>query len=414
MGAHNGRIAQIIRSPKQLAVLFLGFSSGLPLMLTGGTLQAWLTVEDIDITTIGLFALVGLPYSLKFLWAPLLDRFNVGQFARRRGWILASQLLIALGLAGMALSNPTDNIWPIAIFSLFVASLSATQDIAVDAWRTDTLEPEERGLGAAVFVMAYRIAMLVAGSLALILGDQIGWEITYLLMAALMGVAMIAAWFAPEKDTRDLAPPTLKQAVIGPLKAFFGRKEPWAILALVVFYKFGDAFAGTLTTAFLIRGAGFTATDVGIINNGAGLIATIIGGLFGGLLMIKLGLFRALLIFGALQAVTNLGYTWLALSPDYWLMVVVISVEQFAGGLGTAAFVALLMALCDKEFSATQYALLSAIAALGRIYLGPVAGFVVEAIDWPLFFVASFIVALPGLWLLWYLRDTIRKLDHRP
>ncbi|RRQ20326.1 MFS transporter [Guyparkeria sp. SCN-R1] len=412
MSTRLQRMHAVATSPKQLAVLFLGFASGLPLLLTSGTLQAWLTMEDIDLKTIGLFALVGLPYTLKFLWAPILDRFAVGQFARRRGWILLTQVLIAVGLLGLAISDAQTQIWQIAIFALMVAFLSATQDIAIDAWRTDTLDAPERGLGAAVFVMAYRIGMLVAGSAALVMGDHIGWPLTYTIMAALMGVGMVTAWFAPEKDTRDLAPQTMREAVVGPMKAFFSRPEAWALIFLVILYKFGDAFAGTLTTAFLIRGAGFTATDVGLINNGAGLIATIIGGLFGGLWMVKLGLFRALMLFGVLQAITNLGYAWLYEWNSYGLMVAVVSLENFAGGLGTAAFVAFLMALCDKEYSATQYALLSAIAALGRIYLGPTAGFIVEAVDWTIFFILTFLAALPGLWLLWRARHTIRRLDQ--
>ncbi|WP_197408130.1 MULTISPECIES: MFS transporter [unclassified Guyparkeria] len=406
------RIRAVATSPKQLAVLFLGFSSGLPLLLTSGTLQAWLTMEDIDLKTIGLFALVGLPYTVKFLWAPILDRWSVAYFARRRGWMLLTQSLIAAGLLGLALSDPQTQIWQIAIFALLVAFFSATQDIAIDAWRTDTLDAPERGLGAAVFVMTYRIGMLVAGSLALIMGDHIGWPITYAIMAALMGVGFITAWFAPERDTRDLAPQTLGAAVVGPMKAFFSRPEAWMLILLVILYKFGDAFAGTLTTAFLIRGAGFTATDVGLINNGAGLIVTIIGGLFGGLWMVRLGLYRALMLFGVLQAVTNLGYAWLYEWNAYGLMVAVVSLEHFAGGLGTAAFVALLMSLCDRKYSATQYALLSAIASLGRIYLGPTAGFIVEAVDWTIFFILTFFAALPGLWLLWRARHTIRALDQ--
>jgi len=406
------RIRAVATSPKQLAVLFLGFSSGLPLLLTSGTLQAWLTMEDINLKTIGLFALVGLPYTLKFLWAPILDRFTIGHFARRRGWMLLTQLLIAAGLLGLAASEPQTQIWQIAIFALLVAFFSATQDIAIDAWRTDTLDAPERGLGAAVFVMSYRIGMLVAGSVALILGDHVGWPLTYSLMALLMGVGFITAWFAPERDTRELAPKTLGAAIIGPMQAFFSRPEAWMLIALVILYKFGDAFAGTLTTAFLIRGAGFTATDVGLINNGAGLLATIIGGLFGGLWMVRLGLYRALMLFGVLQAITNLGYALLYEWNTYGLMVTVVSLEHFAGGLGTAAFVALLMSLCDRKYSATQYALLSAIASLGRIYLGPTAGFIVEAVDWTIFFILTFLAALPGLWLLWRARHTIQRLDH--
>ncbi|MGC9457285.1 MAG: AmpG family muropeptide MFS transporter [Halothiobacillaceae bacterium] len=396
---------------KQAVILVLGFASGLPLLLTSGTLQAWLTLEGIDIKAIGMFALAGLPYTLKFLWAPLLDRFVPPIFGRRRGWMLVTQLALIVALAGMAMTDPSEQLWQMATLALMVAFLSASQDIALDAWRTDTLLPAERGFGAALFVAGYRVGMLVAGAVALILGDQIGWSLTYLLMAGLMGFGILATLLAPDPANPADAPRSLAQAVVGPLREFFSRPAAWILLALIVLYKFGDAFAGTLTTTFLIRGAGFTATDVGIVNNGMGLAVTIFGALVGGAMMAKLGLFRSLMIFGLLQAVTNLGYSWLALQPGYALMVLTIGVENFAGGMGTAAFVALLMALCDARFSATQFALLSALSALGRVYLGPAAGFAVEWVDWAWFFVLTFIAALPGLWLLWKLRARIERLD---
>ncbi|MFP4294526.1 MAG: AmpG family muropeptide MFS transporter [Halothiobacillaceae bacterium] len=405
------RLLAALFNRKQAVILVLGFASGLPLLLTSGTLQAWLTLEGIDIKAIGMFALAGLPYTLKFLWAPLLDRFVPPILGRRRGWMLLTQLALMVALAGMAMTDPSEQLWQMATLALMVAFLSASQDIALDAWRTDTLLPAERGFGAALFVAGYRVGMLVAGAAALILGDQVGWSLTYFLMAALMAAGIFATLLAPDPASPVEAPRTLAQAVIGPLREFFSRPAAWALLALIVLYKFGDAFAGTLTTTFLIRGAGFTATDVGIVNNGMGLVVTIFGALVGGAMMAKLGLFRSLMLFGVLQAVTNLGYSWLAVQPGYALMVLTIGVENFAGGMGTAAFVALLMALCDARFSATQFALLSALSALGRVYLGPAAGFAVEWLDWAWFFVLTFLAALPGLWLLWKLRARLDRLD---
>lgn len=406
-------LRDILTSRRELAVLFLGFSSGLPLLLSSGTLQAWLAVSQIKTETIGLFALVGLPYTLKFLWAPLIDRFSARWLGRRRSWMLLMQLAIAGVLLLMALTEPESQLWGLALLALLLATLSATQDIAIDAWRTDTLTAEERGLGAAIFVLAYRIGMIVANSVALVVAQYFGWPVTYFLMALLMGVGIIATLLAPERDTASLAPKSLGEAVVGPLREFFQRKDVWALFALIVLYKFGDAFASALSTTFLIRGAGFSLAQIGVINNGLGLTITIIGGLLGGAWMVKLGLYRSLMLFGILQAVTNLGYAMLALAPSLGLMVPVIALEHFTGGLGTAAFVALLMAACDARYSATQFALLSALANLGRVYIGPLAGLTAASLGWPIFFIITFLSALPGLWLLHRLRPMIDRLDAR-
>lgn len=406
-------LRDILTSRRELAVLFLGFSSGLPLLLSSGTLQAWLAVSQIKTETIGLFALVGLPYTLKFLWAPLIDRFSARWLGRRRSWMLLMQLAIAGVLLLMALTDPESQLWGLALLALLLATLSATQDIAIDAWRTDTLTAEERGLGAAIFVLAYRIGMIVANSVALVVAQYFGWPVTYFLMALLMGVGIIATLLAPERDTASLAPKSLGEAVVGPLREFFQRKDVWALFALIVLYKFGDAFASALSTTFLIRGAGFSLAQIGLINNGLGLTITIIGGLLGGAWMVKLGLYRSLMLFGILQAVTNLGYAVLALAPSLGLMVPVIALEHFTGGLGTAAFVALLMAACDARYSATQFALLSALANLGRVYIGPLAGLTAASLGWPIFFLITFLSALPGLWLLYRLRPMIQRLDGR-
>lgn len=406
-------LRDILTSRRELAVLFLGFSSGLPLLLSSGTLQAWLAVSQIKTETIGLFALVGLPYTLKFLWAPLIDRFSARWLGRRRSWILLMQLAIAGVLFLMALTEPERQLWGLALLALLLATLSATQDIAIDAWRTDTLTAEERGLGAAIFVLAYRVGMIVANSVALVVAQYYGWPVTYFVMAFLMSIGIVATLLAPERDTAHLAPTSLSEAIVGPVREFFQRKDVWALFALIVLYKFGDAFASALSTTFLIRGAGFSLAQIGLINNGLGLTITIVGGLLGGAWMVKMGLYRSLMTFGILQAVTNLGYAVLALVPSLGLMVPVIALEHFTGGLGTAAFVALLMAACDARYSATQFALLSALANLGRVYLGPVAGFTAASLGWPLFFIITFLASLPGLWLLYRMKPMIVKLDSR-
>ena len=238
------------------------------------------------------------------------------------------------------------------------------------------------------------------------LADQfLGWNAMYFAMAALMIVGLVATWFAPEPEDRPKPPETLAHAILEPLKEFFSRHGAWLLLLLIVLYKLGDAFAGSLTTAFLIRGVGFSATDVGAINKILGLVATIVGALLGGAWMVRMGLYRALLAFGILQAVTNLGFMLLALvGKSYPLMVLAVAAENLCGGMGTAAFVALLMSLCDRRFSATQYALLSALAAVGRVYVGPASGVLVSAAGWAPFFFFTFIVALPGLGLLWHMR----------
>jgi PAT family beta-lactamase induction signal transducer AmpG len=396
-------------------ILFLGFSSGLPLALSGGTLQAWLTVEGVDIKTIGLFTLVGLPYTLKFLWSPLLDRFAFPLFGRRRGWILVSQALLLILIFAMSMVSPAKAPWVLAFLAFGLAFASSSQDIVVDAYRAEVLREKERGMGAAVSVTGYRVAMLISGALALILSGILGWQATYMIMAGLMIVGMMATWLGPEPEDPGTPPKTLQEAVSGPLLEFFSRKGAWAMLALIVLYKLGDAFAGSLTTSFLIRGVGFSVGEVGAINKGMGLAATIVGALFGGALMARLGLFRSLFLFGILQAVSNLSFMVLAiLGKSYPMLVFTIGFENLAGGMGTAAFVAFLMALCNHNFTATQFALLSALASLGRVFVGPTSGVLVDEFGWLLFFLVTFLAALPGLILLWKMRDNVQALDESP
>ena len=389
-------------------MLVLGFSSGLPLALTGGTLQAWMTVAGVDLRTIGVFALVGLPYTIKFLWSPLMDRFVPPWLGRRRGWMIATQLSLFVGILAMAFSSPEHSVSTLAVVALLVAFASASQDIVVDAYRTDLLHEKERGAGTAVYVTAYRIAMLVSGALALILSEQIGWRNTYVLMAVFMAVGMMGALSGPEPAVDGRPPATLREAVWGPLHDFFSRSGAVVILLFIVLYKLGDAYAGTLTTAFLIRGAGFSPTDVGTVNKGLGLISVIVGAAVGGSLMVRLGLFKALLLFGLLQAVSNLSFMVLAwLGKSYPMMIFAVAFENLSGGMGTSAFVAFLMGLCNHRYSATQFALLSSLAVLGRVFVSPSSGYIVEITGWAVFFLITVLTALPGLALLFWLREEV-------
>jgi PAT family beta-lactamase induction signal transducer AmpG len=392
-------------------MVLLGFASGLPLPLTSGTLQAWLTIAGTDLRTIGIFSLVGIPYTIKFLWSPLMDRFVPPWLGRRRGWIILTQLILMIGIGIMGVISPRHAPLMLAALAFIVAFTSASQDIVVDAYRTDVLPGVERGVGVAVFLTGYRIAMLVAGALALILSEHIGWQNTYLLMAGLMIIGMLGALAGQEPDSNISPPKSLEEAIWGPLKDFFSRRLALIFMLLIILYKLGDAYAGTLTTAFLLRGVGFTPTEVGTINKGMGLIATIIGALFGGTLMIKLGLYRSLMAFGLLQMVSNLSFMALAWTgKNYFMMIFAIAFENLSGGMGSTAFVALIMALCNKRYSATQFALLSSIAAIGRIFISPSAGYVVEYTGWATFFFLTTVTALPGLILLWWLRGEITLL----
>lgn len=406
MSAHYLRIFQ---QPKSAILLILGFASGLPLALTSGTLQAWMTVENIDLKTIGFFSLVGQAYVFKFLWSPVMDRYTPPFLGRRRGWLLTTQCLLLVAIAAMGFLEPASQLRWMAALAVVIAFCSASQDIVFDAWKTDVLPAEERGAGAAISVLGYRLGMLVSGGLALWLADKwLGWQGMYWLMAALLVPCIIATLLAPEPSDVIPVPKSLEQAVVAPLKDFFGRNNAWLILLLIVMYKLGDAFAMSLTTTFLIRGVGFDAGQVGMVNKTLGLFATIVGALYGGVLMQRLTLFRALLIFGILQGVSNAGYWMLSVTDKHlYSMAAAVFFENLCGGMGTAAFVALLMTLCNKSFSATQFALLSALSAVGRVYVGPIAGWFVEAHGWPTFYLFSVVAAVPGIFLLLVCRQTL-------
>jgi MFS transporter, PAT family, beta-lactamase induction signal transducer AmpG len=360
-----------------------------------------MTVEGVDLKTIGLFSLVGLPYSAKFLWSPLIDRYRVPLFGRRRGWIAAAQAALALGLLGMAMTSPKQSLTGLAFAAFIVAFLSASQDIAVDAYRSDLLSPSEMGAGAAVYVVGYRVALIVTGSLALVLADHMPWRTVYVLLAGLMLALLAATAFAPEPELRERPPESLTQAVVDPFKEFFARSG-WrggAILLFIILYKLGDSLIGNMTTPFLLK-SGFTQTDVGAIQGGIGLASTIVGALVGGAWLSSIGINRSLWIFGFLQAVSNLAYWALSIKSSYAGMVAAILVENFCAGLGTASFVAFFMCLCDKRYSATQYALLTSLYSFSRDILVAPSGVIAERTGWPLFFLITLAAAVPGLALL--------------
>lgn len=391
-------------------LLLLGFSSGLPFALISSTLQAWMTIENIDLRTIGLFSLVGQAYVFKFLWSPIIDCYTIPFLGRRQGWLLISQVLLIFGIIAMSFMEPSRNLTFLAILAILVAFFSASQDIVFDAWKTDVLLPEERGSGASISVLGYRLAMLVSGGFALWLADRyLGWQLTYRLMAILMIPGVITTIvYAKDSNQAIFKPHNLEQAIVAPMRDFFNRNNAWLIVSLIVLYKLGDAFATSLTTSFLIRGIGFDAGEVGLINKTFGLLAIIAGTIYGGFIIKKFTAFYALMIFGILQVTSNFGYCILTFTDKrIYSMACAIFVENLCGSMGTAAFIALLMMLCNKSFSATQFALLSALSAIGRVYIGMTAGWLVELWGWSKFYAFSVIAALPGLFLLAGCKNTI-------
>ena len=401
------------RNWRILSIGLLGFASGLPLALSGSALQAWFTTAGMSLRDIGWITLIGQAYVFKFLWAPLLDRLPLPFLGRRRGWILVMQLMCGAALISMSFYTPQGAAATLAFFGVLLAFASATQDIAYDAHRTDLLRPEERGWGTAFMQGGYRAAMLVSGALALILADHLGWAWVYRLMGVLMLAAMLVTIASPEAPDERPAR-SFVAAVVEPFGDFFRRYGPLALawLALMVLYKLCDAFALSLSTTFLLRVPQFTLTQLGAINKTLGLAAGLLGALAGGWVVTRMRLFPALLILGVLQALVNFGYIWLVHSgPDLWVLAIVVGAENFFSGLGSTAFVVLVTALCNVRYSATQYALLSSLAAVGRVFLGPLAAWLVPQVGWSMFFAITALSALPGLMLIVVLRRPIEQAE---
>lgn len=425
--------------PRVLIVLFLGFSSGLPLALSGSTLLVWMRESGVDLGTIGLFALVGTPYTLKFLWAPLIDALHVPLLSkllgRRRGWLVFAQLLLIAAILLLALTDPAKSPFYVALGALLVATASATQDTVVDAFRVESLPESEQAAGMASYVAAYRVGMLIstAGALFLVSGFEAtgfakssAWMWGYAAMAGMVLIGMIAALAAtePEQSRRaeeatsgDSAMTRVTTAAVGAFTEFLTRKNVWAVLAFVVLFKFTDSFSGTMTAPFVID-LGFTRNDYAAIVKGVGLAATLIGGFAGGFLARAWSLEACLWVGGILQAVSNLSFAWLAfVGLNQWALALAITVENFTSAIGTVIFVAYLSSLCQSPLhTATQYALLAALSAVGRTYLSAGAGYVAQATGWPLFFALSVLVAVPSLILLAWLQrrghfETLRKAE---
>lgn len=495
-----------------IVVALLGFISGLPLALTGAAMQAWLSFDNIDMATIGFFSLVGIPYTFKFLWASLMDRFEPPFFGRRRGWLVISQLSIAIALFFLSQVSPGRDTETFALIAVLVAFLSASQDVVVDAYRTDVLQVSERGLGSSLSVFGYRMAMILSGGVALIWADPVNgnglsWPEIYRVMAIIFVVAsIISALLLPSVSKNSVAPksnatrdllgfaaviiavvigyqvttrlftPWMDQLFAGSgadaaqkkwadlvslflgiaftlplawwasrkakfetlntsLQNYFSMKGATQFLALIILYKLGDAFAGSLLTPFLLKGVGFAQAEIGVVNKVIGIWLTIVGALLGGAIMIRWGLYRSLVIFGILQMLSNLGFWLLAVkgqgvwgsfalpSFDFFivslkestnvdlLLLFAVGFENITGGMGTAAFVAFLMSLCNQKFTATQYALLSAFAAIGRVWVGPFSGLLAESIGWPTFFLFSTLMAIPGILMLMKMKPTILELE---
>ncbi len=417
--------------PRVLIVLLLGFSSGLPLALSGTTLLVWMREVGVDLGTIGLFALVGTPYTIKFLWAPVVDALDVPVLSRllgrRRGWLMLSQILLIAAILILAASNPKFTpLVVVAGAALLVALASATQDIVIDAFRVESLDTDEQAAGMAAYVAAYRVGMLVstAGALYIVSGFELigsgkdaAWSLGYAVMAAMVGIGMLATLFAREPArSQEAAVEKASHAGESPIRRVFGaayaafaeflsRDSAIAVLLFVILYKLCDAFAGTMTAPFVID-LGFTRTDYANIVKGLGLAATLLGGFAGGMVARALPLARALWIGAILQMASNFAFVWQAyVGLNYWALMVSITVESFTGAIGTVIFVAYLSSLCQSPLhTATQYALLTALAAFGRTYLSASAGYLAESVGWPLFFTTSVAVGLPSIVLLWWLQ----------
>ena len=394
-----------------LVTLVLGFASGLPFCLTHTTLQGWFAVNGVSIVTIGFLGLIGLPYTFKFLWAPLLDRFSPNFLGRRRGWILLAQVILIFLILSLCAFNPGQQAFQIGLVGLFISFFSATQDVVIDAYRAELLPSHERGLGAALGVTGYRIAMLLSGGIALIMADHIGWQLTVMVMAFFLGIGILASITGPEPAIQAKPPENLLAAIVEPIREFTARPNAMGLLFLVVLYKLSDAFAISLTTPFILQ-LGFNLTQIGMVTKVMGLLATLLGLFIGGITMTQLGLYRALLFFGILQGVSNFLFMLLAVvGKNLTLMATAIFLENLCSGMGTAAFVAFLMSLCNYRYTAVQFALLSALSAVGRELVSPVAGLMVESIGWVNFYLWTVLIAIPGLLLLSFLRQHIPEYE---
>ena len=391
---------KVIFSRRMFVSFLMGFACGLPLLLTSTVLQAWMKKAGIDLTMIGLMALVGLPYTLKFIWAPLLDRFTLSFLGRRRGWLLIAQIALVFSIAGLGFTNPALNPVIMVIAAVFVTFFSASQDIVVDAYRREDLADEELGLGSSFYINGYRVGMLLASGGGLILADHLSFTMVYLIMAACMLPAIITTLLTPEPVISAGTPKNLREAIVEPLVEYFSRENAVLILTFILLYKLGDSMASAITTPFYLD-IGFSMTEIGTIVKIFGFWATIAGSLIGGLLMLRLGINRSLWVFGLLQAISTAGFAILArIGHSLPALSGVIAFENLTGGMGTAAYAAFMGSITNKKFTATQYALLSSLMGVPRVLASAPTGFLAKHMGWENFFVLCVFIALPGMLLL--------------
>jgi PAT family beta-lactamase induction signal transducer AmpG len=412
--ASKPSMLRVMFSPRMLVQLLTGFSSGLPLLLTGSTLQAWLKDEHVDLAAIGLFALVGLPYTLKFFWSPILDRYVPPFLGRRRGWMLLTQLAVAAAIAALGLSNPAVSPAGVAVLALAVTLASASQDIVLDAYRREALEDAELGFGTSVFVSGYRLAMLTSGALALALADRVPWRAVYFLMAGFMVVGVGTALLCREPVIETPPPRTLRDAVVEPFLDFFRRRGAWLVLAFIVLYKIGDQMASAMTTPFVLE-LGFSKTELAAVVKVFGLVSMIVGGLVGGIVMLKVGIRRSLWAFGILQALSVLAFAALSQAGRiYGVLAGAVSLENFSFGMGASAYAAYMASQTNKRFTATQFALLSSLTGIPRVLAAAPTGFLAKGLGWTGYFVFCAAAAIPGLVLLLWVAPWGRSRPEEP
>ncbi|MFQ5548926.1 MAG: AmpG family muropeptide MFS transporter [Woeseia sp.] len=406
-----------ILNGRMLICVFTGFTSGLPLYVLIQLVPAWLRVEGVGLAEIGFFALVGFPYTWKFLWSPVMDRYTLPFLGRRRGWMLVTQLALLVTIASMGYIKPDLSIWTVAYLAAAVALFSASQDIVLDAYRRELLPDIELGLGNAIHVQTYRLAGLVPGSLALILADHLPWHTVFVVVALFMGVGLVLTLVIQEAIADPSPPKTMREAVIEPFREFIQRegiKSAGLVLAFLFLYKLGDNMATALQTPFFVD-VGFSLTQIGLIAKYASLIAVSVGGLSGGLIMVKLGINRALWLFGAVQVFTILGFAALSvIGESPWMLGTAVALEYMGVGLGSAALVAFIARSTNPAFAATQFALFTALTAVPRTLANAVTGIIVERIGWTNFFLLCTALAIPGMLLLFKVAPWNARVEEEP
>ncbi len=393
-------IFRVLFSRRMLVALIMGYVAGLPLELTGFVLKTWMREQNVNLSVIGMMALVGIPYTLKFLQAPVLDRFSIPLFGRRRGWLLIFQFSLILSIFALGMTNPSQNPWWVALCAFFVTLFSASQDIVIDAYRREDLANEELGLGSSLYISGYRVGMLLASGGGLILADHMPFSMVYTLLGLCLLPGVITTLLTPEPPMPFGAPKSIQEAVVAPFAEYFSRSNAIWILTFILLYKIGDTMAGAMTAPFYVD-MGFSKTEVGALVKLVGFQAVLAGSFVGGLIMLKIGISKSLWIFGILQAASTAGFGVLSqVGHSLSLLAVVIGFENITAGMGTAAYVAFMTSITNKKFTATQYALLTSLMGVPRVILSSATGFMAKSFGWTDFFIFCTLIALPGLLLL--------------